>query len=270
MDKHRHQNRRDPYVSAPPPFRSGPQSGHDLASLLARSPPQRPRRTTCPSPSPPPPPCSWRRRRVPILLQQNAHQKLEPASVTKIMTLLLVMEAVDSGRLSLDEPVPVSAHAAGMGGSQVYLKEGEQPLRLRPHQVRGRGLGQRLRRGPGRAPCRQRVRLRGADEPKGPGPGHGGHPLCQLHRPPRPRPPHLCLRHRPHVPGAAAPPPGHPAIHDHLDRLHPKRRLRPHQYQPPDPLLRRGHRPENGLHRLRPILHVRRRPAKRHGDSSPW
>lgn len=61
-----------------------------------------------------------------ILLQQNAHQKLEPASVTKIMTLLLVMEAVDSGRLSLDESVPVSAHAAGMGGSQVYLKEGER------------------------------------------------------------------------------------------------------------------------------------------------
>ena len=61
-----------------------------------------------------------------VLLQQNAHQKLEPASVTKIMTLLLVMEAVDSGRLSLDESVPVSAHAAGMGGSQVYLKEGEQ------------------------------------------------------------------------------------------------------------------------------------------------
>ena len=61
-----------------------------------------------------------------ILLQQTAHQKLEPASVTKVMTLLLVMEAVDSGRLSLDEPVPVSAHAAGMGGSQVYLKEGER------------------------------------------------------------------------------------------------------------------------------------------------
>ena len=61
-----------------------------------------------------------------VLLQQNAHQKLEPASVTKVMTLLLVMEAVDPGRLSLDESVPVSAHAAGMGGSQVYLKEGER------------------------------------------------------------------------------------------------------------------------------------------------
>ena len=61
-----------------------------------------------------------------VLYEDHAHDKLEPASVTKIMTLLLVMEAVDSGRLSLDELVPVSAHAAGMGGSQVYLKEGEQ------------------------------------------------------------------------------------------------------------------------------------------------
>ena len=61
-----------------------------------------------------------------LLYEQNAHEKLEPASVTKIMTLLLVMEAVDSGQISLDDTVAVSAYAAGMGGSQVYLKEGEQ------------------------------------------------------------------------------------------------------------------------------------------------
>ncbi len=61
-----------------------------------------------------------------ILLEDNAHEKLEPASVTKIMTLLLVMEAVDSGQLGLDDPVTVSSYAAGMGGSQVYLEEGEQ------------------------------------------------------------------------------------------------------------------------------------------------
>ena len=61
-----------------------------------------------------------------ILLEDNAHEQLEPASVTKIMTLLLVMEAVDSGQISLDDPVTVSAYAAGMGGSQVYLEEGEQ------------------------------------------------------------------------------------------------------------------------------------------------
>ena len=61
-----------------------------------------------------------------ILYEQNAHDKLEPASVTKIMTLLLVMEAIDSGSLSTDDVVTVSAYAASMGGSQVYLKEGEQ------------------------------------------------------------------------------------------------------------------------------------------------
>lgn len=61
-----------------------------------------------------------------ILFDQSSHQKLEPASVTKVMTLLLVMEAVDSGRISMDDTVTVSAYAAGMGGSQVYLKEGEQ------------------------------------------------------------------------------------------------------------------------------------------------
>ena len=61
-----------------------------------------------------------------VLYEQNAHDKLEPASVTKIMTLLLVMEAIDSGALSTEDVVTVSAHAASMGGSQVYLKEGEQ------------------------------------------------------------------------------------------------------------------------------------------------
>jgi len=61
-----------------------------------------------------------------VLYEQNADQALPPASVTKIMTLLLVMEAIDSGKISLTDAVTVSAHAASMGGSQVYLKEGEQ------------------------------------------------------------------------------------------------------------------------------------------------
>ena len=60
-----------------------------------------------------------------ILYEKNAHDRLEPASVTKIMTLLLTMEAIDAGALTFDETVQVSARAAGMGGSQVYLKEGE-------------------------------------------------------------------------------------------------------------------------------------------------
>ena len=60
-----------------------------------------------------------------ILFEQNPDSICPPASITKIMTLLLVMEAVDEGTLRLEEQVTASAHAASMGGSQVYLKEGE-------------------------------------------------------------------------------------------------------------------------------------------------
>ena len=61
-----------------------------------------------------------------LLFARNEHEKLEPASVTKIMTLLLTMDAIDSGALAYDDVVTVSANAAGMGGSQVFLAEGEQ------------------------------------------------------------------------------------------------------------------------------------------------
>lgn len=61
-----------------------------------------------------------------ILFTKNAEEALPPASVTKIMTLLLVMEAIDTGKIKMSDLVSVSAHAASMGGSQVYLKEGER------------------------------------------------------------------------------------------------------------------------------------------------
>ena len=61
-----------------------------------------------------------------VLLEKNPDTPLAPASVTKVMTLLLVMEAIDDGRLSYDDVLTASAHAASMGGSQVYLKAGEQ------------------------------------------------------------------------------------------------------------------------------------------------
>lgn len=61
-----------------------------------------------------------------VLWEKNSHEQLEPASVTKVMTMLLVCEAIDAGQLSPDQSVSTSAHAAGMGGSQVYLEEGEQ------------------------------------------------------------------------------------------------------------------------------------------------
>lgn len=60
-----------------------------------------------------------------VLAAMNEHDRLFPASVTKIMTLLLVMEAVDSGRLNLTDEVVTSATAAAKGGSQIWLKEGE-------------------------------------------------------------------------------------------------------------------------------------------------
>ena len=61
-----------------------------------------------------------------ILYTQNAEEALPPASVTKVMTLLLVMEAIEKGTVRVDNIVSVSAHAASMGGSQVFLKEGEE------------------------------------------------------------------------------------------------------------------------------------------------
>ena len=61
-----------------------------------------------------------------VLCEQNADAQYEPASVTKVMTLLLVMEAVDSGRLGWDDVVTASPHAISMGGSQIWLKENEQ------------------------------------------------------------------------------------------------------------------------------------------------
>ena len=61
-----------------------------------------------------------------LLYAKNAHKRLAPASVTKVMTMLLVVEAVENGSLSLEDTVTASAAAAGMGGSQVYLEEGER------------------------------------------------------------------------------------------------------------------------------------------------
>lgn len=60
-----------------------------------------------------------------LLFEKNPHKKLPIASVTKIMTMLLIMEAVDSGVISLNDSVTCSAHAASLGGSQIWLEQGE-------------------------------------------------------------------------------------------------------------------------------------------------
>ena len=60
-----------------------------------------------------------------ILYEKNAHDKLPPASVTKVMTMLLCVEALDSGKIKLDDKVQISDTSAGMGGSQIFLEQGE-------------------------------------------------------------------------------------------------------------------------------------------------
>ncbi len=60
-----------------------------------------------------------------VVLEKNSHEKLHPASVTKIMTLLLIFDAVSQGKIRLEDTVTTSAYAASMGGSQVFLEEGE-------------------------------------------------------------------------------------------------------------------------------------------------
>lgn len=60
-----------------------------------------------------------------ILYEKNAHDKLPPASVTKVMTMLLICEALDSGKITLDDSVQISENAASMGGSQIFLEAGE-------------------------------------------------------------------------------------------------------------------------------------------------
>ena len=60
-----------------------------------------------------------------VLYESNSHEQLAPASVTKVMTMLLIMEAVDSGKIAMTDTVTASEAAASKGGSQVYLKAGE-------------------------------------------------------------------------------------------------------------------------------------------------
>lgn len=60
-----------------------------------------------------------------VLFEQDSHTQLPPASVTKVMTMLLVMEAVQDGKIHLEDRVTISEHAASMGGSQMYMEAGE-------------------------------------------------------------------------------------------------------------------------------------------------
>lgn len=60
-----------------------------------------------------------------VIFEKNSSEQLPPASVTKIMTLLLIFDALEAGKIHLDDTVTVSEYAASMGGSQVFLEPGE-------------------------------------------------------------------------------------------------------------------------------------------------
>ncbi|CAM5260027.1 D-alanyl-D-alanine carboxypeptidase [Bacillus safensis FO-36b] [Bacillus safensis subsp. safensis] len=61
-----------------------------------------------------------------MLYNKNSDEKLAPASMTKIMTMLLIMEAIDQGKLKMTDKVRTSDYAASMGGSQIFLEPGEE------------------------------------------------------------------------------------------------------------------------------------------------
>ena len=76
-----------------------------------------------------------------VLYSKNHKEALPPASVTKIMTLLLVFERIEEGNLNFDDELTASEYASSMGGSQVFLKAGEKNYRRRTCEVRNHRLG---------------------------------------------------------------------------------------------------------------------------------
>ena len=61
-----------------------------------------------------------------VIYEKNSHEALPPASITKVMTMLLIMEAIDKGQITMEDKVRVSEYAASMGGSQIFLEPGEE------------------------------------------------------------------------------------------------------------------------------------------------
>ena len=163
-----------------------------------------------------------------VLYAQNEHEALEPASVTKVMTLLLTMEAIEKGSLHYDDVVTVSAYAASMGGSHVYLSEGEQitvdDLLKAVCVASGNDAAVAL------AECvagvtelfveqmNTRAKELGMTDTHFVNCTGGGTR-------------HQCMGHRPHEPGAHRKAPGHPPLHHHLDGYPAGRRLPAGQHQ---------------------------------------
>lgn len=168
-----------------------------------------------------------------VLYEKNASERLRPASVTKVMTLLLVMEALDTGRIGWDDTVIASEAACAKGGSQVYLEPGEEmsmdemlksvvvssandcATALAEHVAGSESafvgmMNQRAGAGPARYEFRQ---LHGAGRCAG---GRGA--------------PDDGARHRRDLAGASEARP-HPRLHDHLDGHGARRQIRPFEHE---------------------------------------
>lgn len=200
-----------------------------------------------------------------VLYAQNEHEALEPASVTKVMTLLLTMEAIEKGSLHYDDVVTVSAYAASMGGSHVYLSEGEQitvdDLLKAVCVASGNDAAVAL------AECVAGVTELFVEQMNTRAKELGMTDTHFVNCTGLPAEGHvtsawdIALMSR----GAHRKAPGHPPLHHHLDGYPAGRHLPAGQHQQADPVLRRGHGSENRLHRQRQILPVRHSGAGGHG-----
>ena len=194
-----------------------------------------------------------------ILYAYNADGRRAPASLTKLMTLLLVFEEMESGALAPEDEVTASLHASAMGGSQIWLEPYETMTvdeLLRATAIASANdaavaLAEACAGTEGRFVAEMNERAAGL--------GAHRHPLRERQRPGRGRPLH-------HRPGCGAAEPGAAAAR-RRHRLHlgvagqpPGRGHRAGEHQPPGALLRRLRRPQDRHHRRRRPLASRRRP----------
>ena len=117
-----------------------------------------------------------------VLFSQNETQRVAPASLTKLMDLLLIFQQLQSGKLTMEQELTCSAYAKTMGGSEIWLKEGERMTVEELLKALGGGKRQRCGGGVCRSHCRKRGGVCPADEREGAAAGSAKHPLCQLHR----------------------------------------------------------------------------------------
>ena len=180
-----------------------------------------------------------------VLFAKDEHAKLEPASVTKVMTLLLTMEAIDAGQLHYDDVVTASAHACSMGGSQIWLKENEQmtvsDMLKAVCVVSANDCAVALAEtvAGSEEAFVERMNQRAAEL------GMADTHFCNA---------------------TGLPAEGHvTSAYDHLDGFPAGRGLLPGEHQPPDPLLPGSHRPEDRLNRQCAVLPLWYGRAGRHG-----